>query len=59
MIKYPENQLVPSITSDSVADLIVSLADTAIDAAIVSGALDGVPVIGLTTGLMNATRDMK
>jgi hypothetical protein len=59
MISYPKNQLVPAIASDSVADLMVGLADTAIDAAIESGALDGIPVVGLTTGLMKATRDVR
>jgi hypothetical protein len=59
MTTYPKNQLVPSITSESVADLMASLADTAVDAAIESGALDGIPVVGLATGVMRAARDVR
>lgn len=59
MISYPKNQLVPAIASDSVADLMVSLADTAIDAAIESGAFDGIPVVGLAAGVMKASRDVR
>ena len=59
MSTYPENQLVPSIASESVADLMASIADTAVDAAIESGALDGIPVVGLTTGVMRAARDVR
>jgi hypothetical protein len=58
MATYPKNELVPSIASESVADLMISIADTAVDAAIESGALDGIPVVGLTTGMMRATRDV-
>lgn len=56
---YPKNQLVPSIASESVADLMVSIADIAMDAALESGALDGIPVVGLATGAMRATRDVR
>jgi hypothetical protein len=59
MATYPKNQLVPSIASESVADLMVNLADTAVDAAIESGALDGIPVVGLATGAMRAARDVR
>ncbi|KQX99226.1 hypothetical protein ASD22_02825 [Rhodanobacter sp. Root480] len=59
MATYPKNQLVPSIASESVAELMVSLADTAVDAAISSGALDGIPVVGLATGAMRAARDVR
>ena len=59
MAAYPKNELVPSITSESVADLMVSIADTAVDAAIESGALDGIPVVGLTTGAIRAARDVR
>ena len=58
MTSYPENQLVPSIASESVANLMVSLADTALDVAVESGALDCVPVVGLVTGAMRAARDV-
>jgi hypothetical protein len=59
MAAYPKNQLVPSIASESVADLMINLADTTVDAAIESGALDGIPVVGLATGAMRATRDIR
>jgi hypothetical protein len=38
---------------------MVGLADTALDAAVESGALDGVPVVGLATGAMRAARDVR
>lgn len=59
MTTYPKNQLVPSIASESTADLMGNLADTALDAAIDSGALDGIPVVGLTIGTMKAARDVR
>ena len=59
MTAYPENQLVPSITSESVAELMIDVADTALDAAIDSGALDGIPVVGLATGTIRAARDIR
>lgn len=59
MSAYPKNALVPSIASDSVAELMVSIADTAVDAAIESGALDGIPVVGLTIGTIRAARDVR
>lgn len=59
MAAYPKNQLVPSIASESVADLMINLADTTVDAAIESGALDGIPVVGLATGVIRAARDVR
>ena len=59
MATYPTNHLVPSIASESVADLMISLADTAVDAAIESGVLDGIPVVGLATGAIKAARDVR
>lgn len=38
---------------------MIGLADTAVDAAIESGALDGIPVVGLATGAMRAARDVR
>lgn len=54
-----KNQLVPSITSESTSDLLSTIADSALDAAIDSGALDGISVVGLLTGFIKAARDIR
>jgi len=59
MSKYPLNKLVPSFTSESLADALTTVADTSIDLAIDSGALDGVPVIGMLTGMMKVARSYR
>ncbi|NIJ86483.1 hypothetical protein FHY35_003527 [Xanthomonas arboricola] len=38
---------------------MINLADTTVDAAIESGALDGIPVVGLATGAIRACRDVR
>lgn len=59
MPSYPPNQLVPSIASDSLGDVLSIIADTSLDAAIKSGALDGIPVLGIASGLLKAVRDVR
>lgn len=59
MIGYPPNKLVPSIASESLSDALSIVADTSLDAAIDSGALDGIPIIGIATGLAKAARDIR
>ncbi|WP_338438735.1 hypothetical protein [Synechococcus elongatus] len=56
---YPKNQLVRSITSSESTDLLSSLVDTGIDAAVESGALDGVPIVGLLFGAVRAGRNIR
>jgi len=59
MAKYPPSELVPSIASESLSDVITTIADTSLDAAINSGALDGIPVVGMVTGALKAMRDVR
>ncbi len=54
-----DKSLTRSLASESLAHSLATVADTALDAAIDSGALDGVPVIGILTGTMKAMRDMR
>lgn len=51
--------LTQSIGSDKTADLLVTIGDTGIDAAISSGALDGVPILGMATGMWRAGRGIQ
>ena len=59
MASYPPNELVTSIASESLSDVLTTIADTSLDAAINSGALDGIPVIGIATGTLKAVRDVR
>ena len=59
MAGYPPNKLVPSIASESLSDVLATIADTSLDAAIDSGALNGIPVIGIATGVLKAARDVR
>ncbi|HEY2345723.1 MAG TPA: hypothetical protein VGH80_07555 [Xanthomonadaceae bacterium] len=59
MSLFSSNKLVSSIASDSTADVLALIADTSLDAAIESGALHGIPVIGMATGLIKAGRDIR
>ena len=59
MAEYPPNKLVPSIASESLGDALATIADTSLDAAIESGALDGIPIIGIATGVAKAARDIR
>lgn len=54
----PGNALTTSIGSDSI-DLLATVADTTIDAAISSGALDGVPIVGLISGGFKAQKEIR
>ncbi len=59
MAGYPINKLVPSIASESLSDALAVIADTSLDAAIDSGALDGIPIIGIASGRAKASRDLR
>lgn len=52
-------QLLASFAQESTAEALAGLADTSLDAAIESGALNGIPVIGLVTGGLKAARDIR
>ena len=54
-----EESLVRSIGSESLADEFATIADVVIDATVESGALEGVPIIGLLVGGMKARRDIR
>ena len=51
--------LTTSIASPETFDALVTLSDVGIDAAITSGAFDGVPIVGILTGLARAGRHIK
>lgn len=59
MTAYPKNELVQSITSSEFIDLMSSAADTSIDALVESGALDGIPIVGLFVGAVRAGRNIR
>ncbi len=51
--------LTESIKSDASTDLVVAAIDSGLDAAISSGALDGVPIFGTATGLWRAGKEIQ
>lgn len=51
--------LTESIKSDATTDLVVAVGDAGLDAAISSGALDGVPILGIATGLWRAGKEVQ
>jgi hypothetical protein len=51
--------LTTSIASPETVDALATLADLGIDAAITSGAFDGVPIVGIVTGFARAGRHIK
>lgn len=55
----PSASLVPSIASASMAELLALGADAALDAAIESGALNGIPLVGLVCGVARTHRDLR
>lgn len=55
----PGRSLTLSIASTETVDALATVADAGIDAAISSGALDGVPIFGIITGLTRAGRHIK
>lgn len=57
-MKIDDKSLTRSLASESLAESLATVADTALDAAIDSGALDGVPIIGVITGGLKALRDV-
>ena len=54
-----DGSLVRSLASKSLADELGTIADVVIDSAIESGALDGVPIIGMLVGGIKAGRDIR
>jgi hypothetical protein len=54
----PES-LTDSLSTEAAGDLLVTLGDTGFDAAVSSGALDGVPIFGIATGLWRAGREIQ
>lgn len=55
----PEITLISSIGTESLADLLSSVADTSLNSAIESGALQGIPFFSLLVGAMKAKRDVR
>ncbi len=55
----PGRNLTNSIASTETVDALVIVADAGFDAAISSGAFDGVPIFGIITGLARAGRHIK
>lgn len=54
-----DESLVRSIASGSLADEFATITDVVVDATVESGALEGVPIIGLLVGAMKAGRDIR
>jgi hypothetical protein len=54
-----DKSLVRSLASDSLAEVLIDVADVSIDAVIESGSLDGIPIIGLFTRGMKAICDFR
>ncbi|MCR0981803.1 hypothetical protein [Roseomonas populi] len=59
MNKSPGTSLSRSIGSDSLKDVLATSGDIGLNAAVDSGALDGVPVLNVLTGLYKAQRDVR
>ena len=59
MEQTPEKALVRSLASDSLADLTSKVADVALHAALGSGVLDGIPVVGLLNGLLKTAHNIR
>lgn len=55
----PGRALASSIASPETVDALATVADVGIDAAITSGAFDGVPILGIVTGLTRAGRHIR
>ena len=55
----PELSLVKSLATPAMGGLFVDMTDTLLDVAITSGALDGIPVVGLFTGTAKAAREVR
>lgn len=59
MRNSPDTSLTRSVATESLADLLGNISETAIDSVIESGSLRDIPVIGTITGLMKAGRDIR
>jgi len=59
MSNSTEVSLVRSLSGSAIADLMSTVGDTALDAAIKAGALDGVPVIGMLTRGVQAAIEIR
>lgn len=55
----PDTSLTRSVAKESLADLLGSVSETALDSVIESGTLRDIPIIGLITGTMKASRDIR
>lgn len=53
------SSLADSLKSESTAELLATIGDVGLDAAIESGALDGVPIFGIATGLWKAGKQVQ
>jgi len=51
--------LVNTIRSDSLGEVLSTVADTGLDALVTSGALDGVPVFGILSGVLRAQHEIR
>jgi len=49
-MKKLNTSLTQSVAQENLADVLATIGDVSIDAAISSGAIDGVPVLGILTG---------
>lgn len=59
MIDTMDTALTRSVATQSLADVLGAISETAIDAALESGALQDIPVIGTITGALKAGSDIK
>ncbi|MBD5804077.1 hypothetical protein AZOA_35200 [Azoarcus sp. Aa7] len=59
MSNTPDTSLTRSVATESLADLLGNISETAIDSVIESGMLRDIPIIGTITGLMKAGRDVR
>jgi hypothetical protein len=59
MIHTPDTSLIRSAATESLADLLGNVSETLIDSVIESGALRDIPIIGLFTGALKASGDIR
>jgi hypothetical protein len=55
----PYTSLTRSVATESLADLLGKVSETALDSVLEAGILRDIPVIGVITGMMKAGRDMR
>lgn len=59
MPQQPKTALIRSVATESVADLIGNISETALDVALESGILKDIPIVGSIIGAMKAGRDIR